>query len=78
MGKGEHPACNPPEISQSDRDALVFYNTYATGFASDFGLMPIYLSRLKMSPDEEWIFFEKLSVIHEARMMASMKERNNG
>lgn len=74
IGKGDHPAQNPPQIGRGDLLALRWYNENATGFIKDYGLLPMLLSELGMKPGNRSLFLTKASHIHRAMMDIGQKE----
>lgn len=64
IGKGAHPAQNPPPIDEGDRFVWNWYFANCTKFAQDFNLLPELIKGLGMDRKSLELFLRKLSLIH--------------
>ena len=68
IGRGSHPAQNPPPIDGHSVAVLNWYYENVTAFAIDHGLMPDLIRGLGLKGEEKAITLVKLNVIYEMRM----------
>ena len=71
IGRGEHPAQNPPPIDGHSAAVLIWYSENVTTFVKECGLMPELIRELKLSGEEKVLTLAKLNVIYEAQMKIS-------
>jgi hypothetical protein len=64
MGKGNHPAQNPPELTEHDEFCLFWFNRYCTGFVKEYGLSAFFFQKLELETDEATLFLYKLDMIY--------------
>ncbi len=74
MGRGEHPACNPPPLGEADIIAWRFYADYATGFVKDFAIMPKLIEEMGLDDKARRALIQKLSLIHSTLTEKAMRE----
>lgn len=74
VGASDSPLDNPPKLSRGDLDAWNFYQTSATSFVQDFGLMPQLVNDLGLDEATKEILLRKLSLIHASMLKIQKKE----
>jgi hypothetical protein len=73
-GGGNHPAQNPPPLSEHDEFVMAWAAENLNGFVKDFGLMPILITELNLNEMERILFIKKLDLIY--RYFLEREEKN--
>ena len=68
IGKGSHPAQNPPPLDDHSAAVMIWYGENVTAFARDYGLLPGLIRELGLRGEEKAIALAKMNVIYEARL----------
>jgi hypothetical protein len=66
IGKGTHPAQNPPPLDEADRFVMTWYFRMCPAFLREIGLSSIEIGALNLSAAAKEIFLYKLQKIHNA------------
>jgi len=74
IGKGAHPAQNPPRLSEADHWILDWYFKHCTGFTMDFHIVGGLIEKLHLREVAMELLIQKLSAIHEMMVRVSSEE----
>ena len=77
MGRGPHPAQNPPPLEGDDAMAWAWFGGNCTGFAKDFGMVPVLIDALGLDEQAREMFVLKLSLIYSTILSIQQKEAEN-
>ena len=75
--EGNHPAQNPPPLSEHDEFVMAWAAENLNGFVKDFGLMPMLIMELNFDEAERTLFLKKLDMIYRFFLEREEKEWRN-
>ena len=74
IGKGSHPAQNPPPLRAGDAFVWEWYQENCSALVRDFELMPFLLKELGLDESGMRVMVLKLGRIHDAMKRMGAKE----
>lgn len=74
IGRGSHPAQNPPPVGDDDWFILAWYFRRCSAFMREAGLLAGEIERLGLTPAAKEVFLYKLQLIHETAYRIEERE----